>query len=133
MKKSTAVILLLAIAMAWTSGANAQSKQDMHISYVLKNAKLGKDTSARLKPLLVAYYKDMAAAKASHKELKDKLNPKENAGKLTEAECDRLFESKQKQEAAELAVAKKHYAIFKSVLTTQQAYRVIKLCDDKVK
>ena len=57
----------------------------------------------------------------------------EDLGKLTPQQCDELFQSKQKQEAGELEVRTRFYAKFKTVLTTQQAYEAIKLCNDKIK
>ena len=54
------------------------------------------------------------------------------ANKLTAAQCDQLFEAKQKQEEKEPAVNRKWYAKFKTVLTTQQAYKAMKLSDDKL-
>lgn len=132
MKFRITIILLLAL-LTITPGVFAGEKQDAHIAYVLKNAKLSKELNTKLKPMLELYYKEMSSAKTAHKQLKEKLSEKEDAGKLTAEECDRLFESKQKQEAAELAVKKKFYAQFKTILSTTQAYKVIKLCDDKVK
>ncbi len=126
-------IALMLTLSVFSLNVTAQSKQDLHIAYVLKNAKLDKEHAAKLKPLLVAYYQDMAKAKANHKALKDKLKSKEDAGKLTAAEADQLFESKQKQEEAQIEVVKKHYPIFKTVLSAPTAYKVIKLCNDKVK
>lgn len=129
--------IIIAICLTFfTALANpimAGEKQDAHISYVIKNAKLTKEEIAKVKPLLAAYYKDRSEAKANHKALKGKLETKEDAGKLSAAECDQLFESKQKQEHAELDVKKKHYAKLKTVVSTQKAYLIIKLCDDKVK
>ena len=55
-----------------------------------------------------------------------------DANKLTAAQCDQLFEAKQKQEEKEPAVNRKWYAKFKTVLTAQQAYKAMKLSDDKL-
>ncbi len=127
------ILLALLLTVSLPCLVMAESKDEIRISYVLKNAGLDKEMSAKLRPLLVAYYQDMAQAKASHKALKDKLKSKEDAGKLTAAEADQLFDSKQKQEAAQLEVVKKHYPIFKTILPAPTAYKVIKLCGDKVK
>ncbi len=126
------ISLLLVCSLAFCD-VQAESKQDMHIAYVLKNAKLTTEQKTKLRPMLVAYYQDMDKAKASHKALKDKLEEKDDAWKLTEAECDQLFESKQKQEKDQLDVARKHYQAFKTILPANKAYKVIRLCNDKVK
>lgn len=131
--KTRIAIALCIMLMGLGTTAVAGEKQDAKIAYVIKNAKLSKEVSAKLKPLLNQYYTEMSAAKASHKALKDKLSGKEDAGKLSAAECDQLMESKMKQETAQLAVKKKFYTSFKGIMPAQQAYKVIKLCDDKVK
>ncbi len=82
--------------------------------------------------MLDAYYKEIAAAKADYKKLKDKYDDMRDAGKLTDAQCDLLFNAKIAQEKAELAVREKYYAKFKTVLSTAQAYQAIRLCNDKV-
>lgn len=127
------VVLFCFVLFTCSTVIIAGEKQDAHIAYVLKNAKLSKELNAKLKPMLMAYYKEISAAKSSHKQLKEKLGAKEDAGKLTAAECDQYFESKMKQESAQLEVRKKYYGQFKTILSTPQAYKVIKLCDDKVK
>lgn len=111
----------------------AGEKDDAHVSYVLKNMKLSKEDAAKVKPLLYAYYKEMSNVKASHKALKEKYSKAEDAGKLTTAQCDELFESKQKQEVAQLAVRKAYYAKMKTVLPAAKAYKLMKLTNDKVK
>lgn len=113
--------------------AVAASKQDAHIAYVLKNVTLKKEEVAKLRPLLVQYYEEIARVKAPRKALRDKYQKAEDAGKLTAQQCDELFESKQKQESGELEVRRRYYAKFKTVLSTPKAYEVIKLCNDKVK
>lgn len=109
------------------------SKQDAHISYVLKNLSLKKDVVAKFRPLLVQYYQEIDKVKAPRKALKEKYQRAEDAGKLTAQQCDELFAAKQKQEAEELEVRTRFYTKFKTVLTTPQAYEAIKLCNDKVK
>lgn len=136
MKKNLAILLLVSLMTTLASlpvSAEPSSKQAAKISYVLKNLKLPKDKAASFKPILASYYNELHNAKASHKALKEKLSAAEDAGKLTPQQCDQLFESKQKQEMAELALRKKYYAQFKTVLSAQQAYRALKLTDDKIK
>lgn len=111
----------------------AAGKQDAHIAYVLKNMSLKKEVVAKFRPLLVQYYEEIARVKAPRKALREKYQRAEDLGKLTPQQCDELFQSKQKQEAAELEVRTRFYAKFKTVLTTQQAYEAIKLCNDKIK
>ena len=130
-------ILLLAalaatLAMALPNEAAAQKKQALHTAYVMKNMRLDAATKAKFEPVLDAYYKEMAAAKADYKKLKDKYDDMRDAGKLTDAQCDQLFNGKLAQEKAELAVREKYYAKFKTVLSTAQAYLAIRLCNDKV-
>lgn len=108
------------------------AKQTAHINYVLKNMKLDNATKTKFRPMLLSYYEDIAAVKKDNKELKEKYKAADEAGKLTDAQCDLLFNSKQKQETDELAIRKKYYAQFKTVLTVQQAYKAIRLCNDKV-
>ena len=116
-----------------TQQVKAGEKDDAHVAYVLKNMKLSKEDAAKVKPLLYAYYKEMSNAKASHKALKEKYSKAEDAGKLTAAQCDELFESKQKQEMAQLAIRKTYYAKIKTVLPPAKAYKLMKLTNDKVK
>jgi hypothetical protein len=132
--KQILVTAILSIAMAMPAQyVYAGEKDDAHVSYVLKNMKLSKADAAKVKPLLYAYYKEMSNAKASHKALKEKYSKAEDAGKLTTAQCDELFESKQKQEMAQLAVKKSYYAKMKTVLPAAKAYKLMKLTNDKVK
>ena len=132
--KQILVTAILSIAMAMPAlHVYAGEKDDAHVSYVLKNMKLSKADAAKVKPLLYAYYKEMSNAKASHKALKEKYSKAEDAGKLTTAQCDELFESKQKQEMAQLAVKKSYYAKMKTVLPAAKAYKLMKLTNDKVK
>lgn len=132
--KQILVTAILSIAMAMPAQhVYAGEKEDAHVSYVLKNMKLSKADAAKVKPLLYAYYKEMSNAKASHKALKEKYSKAEDAGKLTTAQCDELFESKQKQEMAQLAVKKSYYAKMKTVLPAAKAYKLMKLTNDKVK
>lgn len=126
-------IAAVVLACACAASVSAQSaKQAAHISYVLKNMKLDSAAKAKFRPMLVQYYEDIAAVKKDNKALKEKYRRADEAGRLTGAQCDQLFNSKQKQEADELAVRKKYYAQFKTVLSVQQAYKAIRLCNDKV-
>ena len=67
-----------------------------------------------------------------YKHLKDGMQDAIDANKLTPSQCDQLFDAKQKQEEKEPAIHRKYYTKFKTVLTTQQAYKAIKLSDDKL-
>ena len=131
MKKYIIALALLATTGSATLLAQT-AKQTAHINYVLKNMKLDNATKTKFRPMLLSYYEDIAAVKKDNKELKEKYKTADEAGKLTDAQCDLLFNSKQKQETDELAIRKKYYAQFKTVLTVQQAYKAIRLCNDKV-
>lgn len=135
MKKYFAAVMLFAMMLAMPIRVQAEisEKQQSRITYVLKNLKLDKATQGKLKPVLVKYYEEVSASKKENKALKDKLSAAEDAGKLTATQCDQLFDSKQAQETAELAIRKKYYAQFKTILTPQKAYQAIKLANDKVK
>ena len=130
-------LLLLAIFGLVTfvpvQNISAGAKDDAHIAYIFKNMKLSSDEKAKVKPLLQAYYKEISASKAANKELKEKYDAAEDAGKLTAAQCDELFESKQKEQRAELDIRKAYYPKFKAVLPTMKAYQLMKLANDKVK
>ena len=112
---------------------SAGEKDDAHIAYIFKNMKLSGEDKAKVKPILQAYYKEISAAKAANKALKDKYDAAEDAGKLTPAQCDELFESKQKEQRAELDIRKAYYPKFKAVLPAMKAYQLMKLANDKVK
>ncbi len=133
MKKMICCCMVSMLLMGNAVSVCAASKDDAKISYVIKNVKLSKEESSKLKPVLASYYKDVATAKAEYKVLKDKLDAARDAGKLTAEQCDQLFYGKQKQDAAEMEVRKKYYAQFKTILSTQKAYEVIRLCNDKLK
>lgn len=130
-------LLLLAIFGLVTfipvQNISAGAKDDAHIAYIFKNMKLSSDEKAKVKPLLQAYYKEISAAKAPNRTLKEKYDAAEDAGKLTPAQCDELFESKQKEQRAELDIRKAYYPKFKAVLPTMKAYQLMKLANDKVK
>jgi Skp family chaperone for outer membrane proteins len=111
----------------------AGEKDAAHIAYIFKNMKLSSDEKAKVKPILQAYYKEISTAKAANKALKEKYDAAEDAGKLTAAQCDELFESKQKEQRAELDIRKAYYPKFKAVLPTMKAYQLMKLANDKVK
>ena len=125
--------LLVGLAVVMPSAAQAGKKRDARVAYVLKNLRLKSDVEAKFKPLLEAYLKELGDVKDPYKNLKDELQDAIDANKLTAAQCDQLFEAKQKQEEKEPAINRKHYAKFKTVLTAQQAYRAMKLSDDKLK
>ena len=124
----------LFICMAFTTPSPAQAgpKRDARVAYVLKNLRLKSDVQEKFKPLLDAYLKELSDLKDPYKDLKDELQDAIDANKLTPAQCDQLFEAKQKQEEQEPALQRKWYAKFKTVLTTQQAYKAMKLSDDKL-
>ena len=125
-------VMLLGLTVIMPSTAQAGKKRDARVAYVLKNLRLKSDVEAKFKPLLDAYLKELSDLKDPYKNLKDELQDAIDANKLTPAQCDQLFEAKQKQEEKEPTVQRKHYAKFKTVLTTQQAYRAMKLSDDKL-
>lgn len=135
MKKNFATLMLLAAVILMPAKVMAEptEKQEAKIAYVLKNLKLDAATKGKLKPILAKYYEEVSASKKESKALKEKYASAEEKGKLTPAQCDQLFESKQAQESAELAIRKKYYAQFKTVLSAQKAYQAIKLANDKVK
>ena len=126
-----AMLVCLAVGMPTTAQAGA--KRDARVAYVLKNLKLKSDVEAKFKPLLEAFLNELSDLKDPYQDLKDELQDAIDANKLTASQCDQLFELKQKQEEKEPAVLRKWYAKFKTVITTQQAYRAMKLSDDKLK
>ncbi len=132
MKKIICFCIISMMVMFKPINVFANSKDKAKISYVLKNMRLKKDAADKLEVELAAYYKEVAAAKADYKAMKDKLEMARDAGRLTAEQCDMLFEGKQKQDIAEMEVRKKYYSKFKTILTTQQAYEAIRLCNDKL-
>ena len=130
-------MLLAAIFISMTfiapSTAQAGAKRDARVAYVLKNLRLKSDVEAKFKPLLEAFLKELSDVKDPYEDLKDELRDAIDANKLTAAQCDKLFELKQQQEEKEPVVLRKWYAKFKTVITTQQAYKAMKLSDDKLK
>lgn len=133
MKQILLTALLGMILMMPTLCVYAGEKDDAHIAYIFKNMRLSKEEKVKVKPILQAYYKEVSAAKAANKALKDKYDMAEDAGKLSAAQCDELFESKQKAERAELDIRKNYYPKFKAVLPVMKAYQLMKLANDKVK
>ncbi|MBR6128345.1 MAG: hypothetical protein IKQ07_01790 [Bacteroidaceae bacterium] len=125
-------VMLLSLTVVTPTSAFAGSKRDARVAYVLKNLKLKADVQEKFKPLLIEYLKELSDLKDPYKKLKDDLQDAIDANKLTAAQCDQLFEAKQKQEDKEPALNRKHYAKFKTVLTAQQAYKAMKLSDDKL-
>ena len=125
--------MFLSLALIVPTSAQAGKKRDARVAYVLKNLRLKSDVEAKFKPLLEAFLKELSDVKDPYEDLKDELQDAIDANKLTAAQCDKLFELKQKQEESEPAVLRKWYAKFKTVITTQQAYRAMKLSDDKLK
>ena len=125
--------MLLSLAVCTPAPALAGSKRDVRVAYVLKNLKLKSDVQAKFKPLLDQYLQELSDLKDPYKKLKDSLDDAIAANKLTASQCDQLFEAKQKQEEREPALMRKWYAKFKTVLTAQQAYKAMKLSDDKLK
>jgi Skp family chaperone for outer membrane proteins len=124
--------MFLCLAVTMPSSAQAGKKRDARVAYVLKNLKLKPDVQEKFRPILEAYLKELSDLKEPYKKLKDELQSAIDANKLTAAQCDQLFEMKQKQEEKEPDILRKHYAKFKTVLTTQQAYKAMKLSDDKL-
>lgn len=125
-------VMLLSLTVVTPTSAFAGSKRDARVAYVLRNLKLKADVQEKFKPLLIEYLKELSDLKDPYKKLKDDLQDAIDANKLTAAQCDQLFETKQKQEDKEPALNRKHYAKFKTVLTAQQAYKAMKLSDDKL-
>ena len=125
-------VMLISLAVAMPSIAHAGKKRDARVAYVLKNLRLKSDVQEKFRPILDAYLKELSDLKDPYKNLKDEFQDAIDANKLTPAQCDQLFEAKQKQEEKEPAIHRKYYAKFKTVLTTQQAYKAMKLSDDKI-
>ncbi len=133
MKQFTLIVaMLVSLAVAMPAPTLAGSKRDARVAYVMKNLKLKGDVQEKFKPMLDAYLKELSDLKEPYKQLKNELEDAINANKLTAAQCDQLFEAKQKQEEQEPALNRKWYAKFKTVLSAQQAYKAIKLSDDKL-
>ena len=126
-------VMLLSLTFVAPSAVQAGAKRDARVAYVLKNLRLKADVQEKFKPLLEAFLKELSDVKDPYEDLKDELQDAIDTNKLTAAQCDKLFELKQKQEEQEPAVLRKWYAKFKTVLTTQQAYKAMKLSDDKLK
>ena len=126
-------VMFVCLAVGMPTTAQAGAKRDARVAYVLKNLRLKSDVEAKFKPLLEAFLKELSDVKDPYEDLKDELQDAIDANKLTAAQCDKLFELKQKQEKQEPAVLRKWYAKFKTVITTQQAYKAMKLSDDKLK
>ena len=126
-------VMLLSLTIVAPSAVQAGAKRDARVAYVLKNLRLKSDVQEKFKPLLEAFLKELSDVKDPYEDLKDELQDAIDTNKLTAAQCDKLFELKQKQEEQEPAVLRKWYAKFKTVLTTQQAYKAMKLSDDKLK
>ena len=124
--------MFISLTIAMPSFALAGEKQDARVAYVLRNLKLKKDVQEKFKPLFEAYLKELKVLKTPYKKLKDELQSAIDANKLTAEQCDQLFELKQKQEEKEPDLNRKHYEKFKTVLTAQQAYKAMKLSDDKL-
>ena len=124
--------MFLSLAVTLPTSTFAGKKRDARVAYVLKNLRLKADVQEKFKPLLEAYLKELSDLKDPYKKLKDSLQDAIDAGKLTAAQCDQLFEAKQKQEDKEPALQRKWYTKFKTILTTQQAYKAMKLSDDKI-
>lgn len=118
---------------AHTVLAQNGSKQIAQFNHVMKSLKLDKATQAKFRPVLIRYYDEITAVKKNHSLLRDKYRNADNQGKLTDEQCDLLFNSKHKQEMDELYVRKKYYEEFKKILPVQQAYKAIRLSNDKVK
>lgn len=125
-------VVFLSLTVAIPSSVFAGKKRDARVAYVLKNLRLKKDVQEKFRPILDAYLKELGDLKDPYKKLKESLEDAINANKLTAAQCDNLFETKQKQEEKEPALNRKYYAKFKTVLTAQQAYKAMKLSDDKI-
>jgi Skp family chaperone for outer membrane proteins len=125
-------VMFLSLTVAMPSSAFAGKKRDARVAYVLKNLRLKKDVQEKFRPILDAYLKELGDLKDPYKKLKDEMEDAINANKLTAAQCDKLFEAKQKQEEKEPALNRKYSAKFKTVLTAQQAYKAMKLSDDKI-
>ena len=125
-------VMLVSLAVVMPSSAFAGKKRDARVAYVLKNLRLKADVQEKFRPILDAYLKELGDLKDPYKNLKDELQDAIDGNKLTPAQCDQLFEAKQKQEEKEPALNRKYYAKFKTVLTTQQAYKAMKLSDDKL-
>lgn len=125
--------MFISMAFAVPSPAQAGAKRDARVAYVLKNLRLKADVEAKFKPMLDAFLKELSDLKDPYQDLKDELQDAIDANKLTAAQCDQLFELKQKQEEKEPAIMRKWYAKFKTVLSAQQAYKAMKLSDDKLK
>ena len=125
-------VMFLSLTVISPSLAEAGKKRDTRIAYVLKNLRLKADVQEKFRPLLEAYLQELSDLKDPYKALKDELDDAIMTNTLTAEQCDQLFEIKQKQEDKEPALNRKHYAKFKTVLTAQQAYKAMKLSDDKL-
>lgn len=100
-------VMLLSLTLVAPSAAQAGAKRDARVAYVLKNLRLKSDVQEKFKPLLEAFLKELSDVKDPYEDLKDELQDAIDTNKLTAAQCDKLFELKQKQEEQEPAVLRK--------------------------
>ncbi len=132
MKKFLCISFLALFFMGNMAMAAPKATPEQQVAYVVKTMRLSGEKSTKLKAELKAYYKELEEVKAAHKALKKKYKNADDLGKLTSAQCEELFASKQKQEKAELDLKAKYYGRFKSFLTVPQAYDAIRLSNDKL-
>lgn len=131
MNKQIPLCCALLLACATCLPVSAQSNRELRYQYVMKNLKLDKTATAKFGPLLKSYLEELKQAKSGYDKLKDKYKDMEKAGTLTNGQAEQLLNAKFDADAKELAVKKKYYAEFKTVLPLKKVYYAFDLANDK--
>ena len=93
MKRNILLLTLFVglLACGQTVMAQNSTKQIAQFNHVMKGLKLDKATKDKFRPILIKYYDEIASVKKSHSALKDKYQQADDQGKLTDEQCDLLF------------------------------------------
>lgn len=129
-------ILTLTLTCAMTSAFAAsqkKSKSELKADYVVAGLKLDKTKQAKLKPLVLQYFKDVKSAKTAEGTLKKKYKDAIKKNQLTDAQADELLKARWTEDAKLASVHEGYTVKFKQVISAKQVYRLFKLAKESSK
>ena len=132
MRKLVILVSILSLTMNVSQAQNPQ-KRKARISYIHKTAKLSKAEQDKISKTLTAFLDAKHDSKEKHEEVKDKYASADDRGKLTPSAANELMLSKFAKQERDIAIERKYYAEFKSLIGAVKAREIIKCADDKLK
>lgn len=132
MKIRNLIILLISAAFIFSStSAEAMTKKELRVAYVLKNLGVKREIQAQLRPILIEYLNAKKEANKTYDAMKQKYEFKIENDKLSESEAEALLNAKWAAATAELNVKKTYDKKIRQIISAKKTYKCFSLLNDK--